>query len=69
MDRSCSDLVIPLSIGGSKFSIVNDFSLKNFCKYFGPGLLVSIAYLDPGNRINFYNYSGGRHASWIIWKL
>lgn len=29
----------------------NDFSFPNFFRHFGPGLLISIAYLDPGNCI------------------
>lgn len=31
-------------------STPQSFSFRNFLKYFGPGLLISIAYLDPGNR-------------------
>ena len=27
----------------------NIFSLKEFMKFIGPGILISIGYLDPGN--------------------
>lgn len=33
------------------------FSWKLFCHYVGPGLLVSIAYLDPGNRKFIFSIS------------
>lgn len=37
-------------------STPQNFSFRNFLKYFGPGLLISIAYLDPGNRNISENY-------------
>jgi len=29
---------------------IQAFDFKLFIKYFGPGILISMAYLDPGNR-------------------
>lgn len=44
---------------------INTFNWKQFLKYFGPGLLVSIAYLDPGNcyflRKKLIFFSGWRY--------
>jgi len=46
----------------------NRFSFKELMKYFGPGLLVSIAYLDPGNLSGNIDagYYGKYHLLWIL---
>lgn len=44
------------------------FSWKELAKYFGPGLLVSIAYIDPGNLAGDIDagYNGKYHLLWIL---
>ena len=40
------------------------FSFKMFIKYVGPGFLVCIAYIDPGNRkIIYFNYFNNNNNS------
>ncbi|KAL4435104.1 hypothetical protein ABPG74_003597 [Tetrahymena malaccensis] len=44
------------------------FSLKEFFQYFGPGLLVAIAYIDPGNLAGDMDagLNGKYHLLWVL---